>query len=120
MSEVRRAQTTRLQAGSVLADMLDACRRYASDWGHRPERVEVPADQLDRLSVELGMPTLSFPDIAILERKLGGLYDQGQPIKIELRAHDTIRARGRTVIEPPKKPSKLIIPRRGTYGRFGI
>lgn len=120
MSEVIRGRTTRIQAGSVLADMLAECRRYEREWRQRPERVEVPSDQLDRLSAELGMATLSFPDIGILEQRLGGLFDQGARIKIVLMPRGNVRARGPQVIEPPKKPTKLIIPRRGTYGRFGV
>lgn len=100
--------------GDVMNDMLRACHRYQAEWKQRPERIEIPCDQFDRLCAFLEIKQISFPDIGHIEAQLGRIYDGGGRIKIELRPVGEIQAaqaRGPQIIEPPKKPRKIIIPR---------
>lgn len=119
MSKARAERLTRYVPGNVLNDMLKACHAYKDQWRLRPDRVEMPADQFDRLATAMEVKQIDFADISHLERKLGQMYDGGAPIKIELRATDKIeavRARGAKIIEPPAKPRKIILPGDRSYG----
>lgn len=115
MSKVRAGRFTRIVAGDVLKDMMRECTRYQKDnAGLRPDRVLLPADQFDRLCAALDVKQVSFPDIHILEKKLGFYFDGGAPIQIQLMPNDkleAVQARARQIIEPPKKSTKLILPK---------
>jgi hypothetical protein len=116
----RQERMSRSVSGDVLNDMLRACHKYHDDWRQRPDRVELPCDQFDRLCAFLGIKQISFPNIGAIEAKLGQVFDGGAPIKIELRPVGDIQAaqaRGPQIIEPPKKPRSIILPKGIGHGR---
>lgn len=113
-SRSKTERMSRIVPGDVINDMLRACHRYQREWHARPERVEIPCDQFDRLCAFLEIKQISFPDIGKIEARLGHIFDGGGPIKIELRPVGEIQcanARGPSIIEPPKKPRKIILPK---------
>ena len=119
-TKTRQERMSRIVPGDVLNDMLKACHRYRDAWRQRPDRVEIPCDQFDRLCAFLDVKQISLPNIGVIEAKLGQVYDGGGPIKIELRPVGEIQAaqaRGPQIIEPPKKPRSIILPKGVGYGR---
>lgn len=120
MSKYLAGRFTRMVTGDVLKDMMKECVRFQKDnGGLRPDRVLLPADQFDRLCAALDVKQMSFPDIHILEKKLGFYFDGGAPIGIQLMPNDkleAVEARARQIIEPPKKSTKLILPKGVRHG----